>query len=204
MTVKSKRALLVSNGWVQAVVILLLFGFFVLGFLAYPTYTGGRPIPGRVADASGRVLFTRADILDGQQVFLRNGLMEYGPIFGHEAYLGPDFTADYLHRAALTTLDFYRQAGSDRAQARTIADFKTNRYERASDTLTLTQAEVAAFSQLRGHYQIYFGHESSQHGLRPDAIADAHQIADLTAFFAWSAWASATLRPGQPYSYTNN
>ena len=26
--------------------------------------------------------------------------MEYGSIFGHGAYLGPDFTADYLHRAA--------------------------------------------------------------------------------------------------------
>jgi hypothetical protein len=27
--------------------------------------------------------------------------MEYGSIFGHGAYLGPDYTADYLRRAAL-------------------------------------------------------------------------------------------------------
>ena len=32
-------------------------------------------------------------------MFLHNGLMEYGSAFGHGAYLGPDFTADYLRRA---------------------------------------------------------------------------------------------------------
>ena len=48
----------------------------------------------------GALLFTQDDILDGQQVFLRNGLMEYGSIFGHGAYLGPDYTADYLRRSA--------------------------------------------------------------------------------------------------------
>jgi nitric oxide reductase subunit B len=204
MASSPRRALLVSNGWVQAVVIVLLFGFFVLGFLAYRTYTGEPPIPGKVMDAGGRALFSRADILDGQEIFLRNGLMEYGSIFGHGAYLGPDFTADYLHRAALIAQNFHRQAGSDRAQAQTIADFKANRYDPASDTLALTQAQVAAFKQLRSYYQTYFGHMSSQHGLRPEAIADTGQITRLTAFFAWSAWASAALRPDKPYSYTNN
>lgn len=204
MAINSKRALLVSNGWVQAVVIVLLFGFFVLGFLAYRTYTGEPPIPGKVTDAGGHVLFTRADILDGQEIFLRNGLMEYGSIFGHGAYLGPDFTADYLHRSALIAHDFYRQMGSDRAQAQTISDFKTNRYDSASDMLALTPAQVAAFSQLRSHYETYFGQKSSQYGLRPEAISDSGQIAHLTAFFAWSAWASAALRPGKAYSYTNN
>ena len=46
------------------------------------------------------MLYTAADIHKGQQVFLHNGLMEYGSVFGHGAYLGPDFTADYLRRAS--------------------------------------------------------------------------------------------------------
>jgi nitric oxide reductase subunit B len=33
-------------------------------------------------------------------VFVNNGLMEYGSVFGHGAYLGSDYTADYLRRAA--------------------------------------------------------------------------------------------------------
>src|SRR5437868_11674175 len=107
MGAEGKRDLLISKAWIQAVVIVFLFGFLVLGLLAYRTYTGEPPIPARVVDPAGRLLFTRDDILGGQAVFLRNGLMEYGSIFGHGAYLGPDFTADYLHRAALIVRDSY-------------------------------------------------------------------------------------------------
>ena len=84
-----KRDLLVSKVWIQAVILVVVFGFFVLGLLAYRTYSGEAPIPARVVDQNGNTLFTHDDILDGQQVFLRNGLMEYGSIFGHGAYLVP-------------------------------------------------------------------------------------------------------------------
>lgn len=70
----------------------------------------------------------------GQSVFLRNGLMEYGSIFGHGAYLDPEFTADYLHRAALIARGEYG-GQTDRAKAETIADFTTNRYDKNSGTL---------------------------------------------------------------------
>ena len=204
MATTERRTLLVSRAWVQAAIIVFLFGFLILGLLAYQTYTGEPPIPGRVIDPSGNLLFTRADILDGQGVFLRNGLMEYGSIFGHGAYLGPDYTADYLHRAAVIVRDLYGGAQSDRAQVQTILDFKENRYDAASDTLTLSTPESAAFAQLRNYYGGYFSEPSSRYGLRPGAITDPQQIKDLTAFFAWSAWASAAQRPGRTYSYTNN
>jgi hypothetical protein len=73
-----KRGLLISKRWVQAVAIVMLFGFFVLGLLAYRTYTDQAPIPGKVVRPDGQVLFTRADVIAGQEIFLRNGLMEYG------------------------------------------------------------------------------------------------------------------------------
>jgi hypothetical protein len=74
------RDLLISKHWVQAVAIVVLFGFFVLGLLAYRTYTDQAPIPGKVVRPEGQVLFTRADVIAGQEIFLRNGLMEYGSI----------------------------------------------------------------------------------------------------------------------------
>ena len=40
--------------------------------------------------------------------------------------------------------------------------------------------------------------------MRPAAITDPEEIRQLTAFFSWSAWAAAALRPGLDYSYTNN
>ncbi len=198
------RDLLVSKAWIQAVAVVLLFGLFVLGLLAYQTYTGEPPIPLKTVDPSGRVVFTGDDVTAGQQVFLRHGLMEYGSVFGHGAYLGPDFTADYLHRAALLALDQYKAAGSDRARDQVIADFKTNRYEAATSTLQLTAAQAMAFETLAAYYRDFFSDPSTTHGLLPSAIADPAATRQLTAFFAWSAWASSALRPGLDYSYTNN
>src|SRR5438552_12665674 len=75
---KSANHLLVSKGWIQAVAIVVVFGFFVLGLLAYRTYKDEPPIPAKTVGAAGEVLFTHQDVVDGQGVFLRNGLMEYG------------------------------------------------------------------------------------------------------------------------------
>jgi nitric oxide reductase subunit B len=130
--------------------------------------------------------------------------MEYGSIFDHGAYLGPDFTTDYLHRAALAVRREYRRAGSDRAQVRTISDFQRNRYEGESGELTFTRAQANAFGELRRHYGAYFGEPSTKFGLKPDAITDPAKIHDLTSFFSWSAWAASARRPGHDYSYTNN
>jgi nitric oxide reductase subunit B len=95
-----RRELIVSKAWIQIAALVVLVSFFVLVLLAYRTYQSDPPIPDKVVDPSGRVLFTGNDIRAGQKVFLRHGLMEYGSIFGHGAYLGPDFTDDYLHRSS--------------------------------------------------------------------------------------------------------
>jgi nitric oxide reductase large subunit len=76
---------LIATGWMQAIVVVLLLGFFVLGFLAYRTYTGPPPIPARVTDPAGSVLFTAEAVRAGQDV-------------------GPDYTADYLRGAALAAV----------------------------------------------------------------------------------------------------
>ena len=200
----ARRALLISKTWVQASIVVILLGFFVLGLLAYRTYSADPPIPDRVVDPAGQTVFTGDEISNGQRVFLNNGLMEYGSIFGHGAYLGPDYTADYLHRAALSVQDQYAGAGSDRAGRQTISDFQTNRYDSEADTLEYTSAQARAFSELDAHYLDYFSDPTTEQGLRPDAIDNPQQAHELTAFFSWSAWAASARRPGHNYSYTNN
>ena len=204
MNGSSKQSLLISKGWIQAVALVMLFGFFVMGLLAYYTYTDEPPIPAQVVDANGRVLFTGKDIIAGQEIFLKNGLMEYGSIFGHGAWLGPDYTADYLHRAAGLTIDFYGGSASGVARQQTIIDFKTNRYDPATGVLPISAAQADAFQKMTAYYADYFGVPTTKYGLRPNAITDPEQIRQLTAFFSWSAWAGSTLRPHKNYSYTNN
>src|SRR5919204_1797500 len=52
----ARRELLVSKGWLQAVALVVLFGFFVMGLLAYRTYAAEPPIPARVVDPAGTVV----------------------------------------------------------------------------------------------------------------------------------------------------
>jgi nitric oxide reductase subunit B len=204
MEIGLKRPLMISRGWVQAAAVVLIIGFFILGVLTYSTYHDEPPIPAVVKSPNASILFTRADIMAGQQVFLGNGLMEYGSIFGHGAYLGPDFTTEYLHRAALSSIEFYGGANSDTARSRTIQDFKTNRFDAATGILIYTDAQAHAFEECRAYYESFFGEPTTKFGLRPKAIGDAEDIRKLTAFFSWTAWAASTARPGHPYSYTNN
>jgi nitric oxide reductase subunit B len=124
--------------------------------------------------------------------------------FGLGAYLGPDYTADYLHNAALHVRDRYGGADSDRARSRTVDDFQTNRYDSGTDTLEYTAAQADAFRAQRTRYREFFSNPTTEFGLRPRAIDDADEIHDLTAFFSWSAWAAAARRPGHNYSYTNS
>ena len=199
-----RRQLLVSKGWVQGVLLVLLFGFFVLGLLAYRTYMAKPPTPQRVVDPEGAVLYTARDVQKGQQVFLHNGLMEYGSVFGHGAYLGPDFTADYLRRSSNLVRQAHGGASSDQAVSRTIEEFRTNRYDKRTGTAELSAAQAEAHRRLVGHYSRFFSEPTTKHGLRKNAITDREDLRQLTAFFGWTAWAASTERPGRSYTYTNN
>ncbi|MDD2466263.1 MAG: hypothetical protein PHI97_19865 [Desulfobulbus sp.] len=90
-----------SPWWRISVILVLIFGFSILIWIAVRSYQDAPPIPDKVVSAKGDTVFSGSDILAGQQVFLKHGLMENGSIWGHGAYLGPDFSAEYLHTLTL-------------------------------------------------------------------------------------------------------
>jgi nitric oxide reductase subunit B len=111
--------------------------------------------------------------------------MKYGSIFGHGAYLGPDFTADYLHRAALIANKLLpRKAPSP-----------------TSKQTGMTQPRGSSSIQPRKRKHsiswCFTTVNSSPHARRlaASAITDPQQIKQLTAFFSWSAWTASALRP---------
>ncbi|HEX7487880.1 MAG TPA: hypothetical protein VF341_03195 [Anaeromyxobacteraceae bacterium] len=87
-----------SHWWRHGTLLVMMFGFTVLTVVTVLTYTNAPPIPMKVFDPAGGLLFTGDDIERGQEVFLKHALMEHGTLWGHGAYLGPDYTAEYLHR----------------------------------------------------------------------------------------------------------
>lgn len=182
----------------------MIFGFLVMGILVYRTYTAAMPMPDKVVTESGQVLFTGDDITRGQELYQARGLMQYGSVLGHGAYLGPDYTADYLRMATDDVADQLRAQGVADPRDRVVTEFRTNRYNPDTKTLVFTDRQAAAFGRIQNHYAAYFGENSTKYGLLPQLITDKAQIRDLTAFFAWTAWAAAAERPGHKYSYTNN
>ena len=200
----SRRARLIGKGWIQGVALVMLFGFTVMGLLAYRTYTNSMPQPERVVTESGETLFTTQDITEGQKLFQARGLMEYGSILGHGGYLGPDFTAEYLRMEATSVKEQLASQGVDDPAAATKEMLRTNRYDPSTGTLVWTDEQVKAYNDAVGHYTKMFGPDAHSHGLKPDLITDPAQVKQVTAFFGWTAWGSSAQRPGHDYSYTNN
>jgi nitric oxide reductase subunit B len=194
----------------------MIAGFSVLSFVTVLTYTNAPPIPEQVTDGTGTVVFTGADIQKGQEVFLKYGLMEHGSLWGHGAYLGPDYSAEYLHRLSEVTRDtiatgkygkLFAQLSPDEqsaVSARTITVLKENGYEPASRTLRFSPGEVAAYRTQLPEWSEYFTRKGAAPGLPANYIQDPGERKALTAYFAWAAWATTAKRPGKDYSYTNN
>ncbi len=205
-----------SPWWRHAVILVVIGGFTILIALAARAYKDAPPIPEQVVDPGGRVLFTREDILGGQEVFLKYGLMENGTIWGHGAYLGPDFSAEYLRVLGQDTAawiarerfgrDLNALAESERnavwAEVRRL--LKQNRYDPERRLLVFTEPEAYSYKRQIRSWAEYFSHPGQSRGLPTAYIRDADEVRRLTAFFAWTAWASVAPRPGRTYSYTNN
>jgi len=199
----SRRPMLLSSLWVQATILTFLIGFAIMGFLALRVYQDHPPIPARVVSESGQTLFTGDDIISGQENFLAYGLMEYGTIYGHGAYLGPDFTAEYLHSEALLMRESY--GGDDNAAARTLRELQANRYDASTGILIWTSGQEQAFEAIRQRYETEFLNRSvAGSGMRAHAITDPKQMRQIVNFIAWTAWTASARRFDAPYSYTNN
>ena len=206
MDTGSRRPMVISSLWLQFAILTFIVGFCVLGYLAYAIYAQHPPIPDRVVSQDNRVLFTGTDVMEGQHLFQKYGLMQFGTIFGHGAYLGPDFTAQYLHQAALLMQKHYAGAGkvTPDIEARVRAEWKTNTYDPIGKTLVMTSGQAEAVRAMEDFYRTWFSRGGEQRGLRRPEIRDPDEIHDLNAYFAWAAWVAAAARPGHDYSYTNN
>src|SRR5690554_5356341 len=90
-------------------ILIIVISFSVLGYYGGRIYQVKPPIPDQVVTEDGTVVTTGQDILDGQNVWQSMGGQEVGTIWGHGAYLAPDWNADWLHRESLFILDAYSQ-----------------------------------------------------------------------------------------------
>lgn len=200
--------------WI-AFAIVILASFAVLGGVGRKMISEAPPIPD-VYSTNGQLLFTGASITDGQGVWQSIGGQEIGTIWGHGAYVAPDWSADWLHRESGILLDRWaaQQGTSDFArlnpdhqavlQARLVREMRTNHYDAATNRVAIDSDRSAAFDQLAAYYADVFAKGRKEYAIPQGALTDPAKQRQLAAFFWWTAWASSTNRPGSAVSYTNN
>ncbi|MBU0517747.1 nitric-oxide reductase large subunit, partial [bacterium] len=181
------------------------------------------PIPQRVETANGQLIFSKDNIDSGQTYYFSRGGQHMGSIWGHGAYLAPDWSADYLHRMGLYISA--RKNGMSEIEAANIAvaplaasepseqiqlspqvveELKPNRFNAATKTLTFTPLQAEAYEVLKGYYASLFKYGDDRMGLQPGIVQTDQEGYNIASFFAWLAWAAVTNRPDSDYTYTSN
>lgn len=201
---------------------IMAVSFAVLLLMGREIYQAAPPMPERVVSQDGSLLYTRADVEKGRQVWQSMGGHQVGSIWGHGSYVAPDWTADWLHREAIAVMDGWARvehgapyAALDAArqaafQARLKPEMRTNSYDEESGVITVSPERAQAIRQTADHYLALFGDDEALAGLREDYALQNNPIPDesrreaLSAFFFWTAWAATTNRPGEAVTYTNN
>jgi nitric oxide reductase subunit B len=205
-----------SPWWRRASLVVMALGFAVLILVTYKVYQDAPPIPNKVIVPDGSTLFTGAEVRAGQQVFLKYGLMDNGTIWGHGALLGPDYSAESLHTLAdhlaanlaqqrhgqLPQRLTLEQRAAIEAEVRT--ELKQNRYDPRTQVLEVGSAYGDWFRHQPIAWAAYFSEPARNGGLSARTISDPAELRQLSAFVAWTAWASVTNRPNETHTYTNN
>ncbi len=201
-----------KNWWLPLV---LIFVISVAGvtMIGVHTYTEAPPIPNYIS-VKNETLFSNEEILNGQVVFQKYALMEYGTMFGDGALRGPDFTAEALHQISLGMKEYYRANLKMDSQLSMLekgiseqvkAEIKINRYNADQNTVKISEAQFYAANELIKYYQQKFTNPSTAGAFKPFGyIRDLSEIRSLTAFFFWGSWVCGVERPGEKYSYTHN
>lgn len=202
--------------------IVVVVSFAVLGWFGREIYRQAPPVPDRIVTTDGRVLFTGDDIRDGQNVWQSTGGQELGSVWGHGAYVAPDWSADWLHREAVHIRDQWAREDFSREfaalgpeeqaalEARLQGLLRRNTYDPQTGDLVVSAERAAAMSAVADHYRSLFGDDPAladlreSYAMRTPTVEGADRLDDLTAFFFWAAWACVTERPGSEVTYSNN
>jgi nitric oxide reductase subunit B len=207
--------------WI-ALIGVLVVSFGTLGYFGREIYRLAPPVPTRVVTADGKVLFTGQDIRDGQNVWQSIGGQEVGSIWGHGAYVAPDWSADWLHRESEWLLDHWaaetgakdfaslQPEAQGALKERLKREVRTNTYDARTGDLVVSAARAAAIQGVGAHYTALFGDAPELQKLRHAYAIPANTIKSperqqlMNAFFFWASWSCGTERPGSTVTYSQN
>ncbi len=218
----SKKCTMKHKKLWTGLILVVLISFGVLIFFGTQIYRKAPPVPKKVVNENGTVLFTGKDIKDGQNVWQSIGGHELGTIWGHGAYQAPDWTAERLHKEAMFMLNRmagkkygkkFKQLNESQQAALKVSlqkEIRKNTNNEETGVLTISNLRAKAYQEISRHYKkLFMGHQDLHHlreaySMAENTIKDEERMEKMNSFFFWASWATVTERPGKDVTYTNN
>lgn len=174
--------------------ILLYFG----SVIEYET----APIPDKIVDISGNVLMSKDEIIEGQDLFVKNGLQSFGSLLGNGSYLGPDFTAMALKSMYDNMFSFTMEKEKDHLKAKEIVkrEIRENTYK--DGVVVFSDSKKYALEKFIQELKAFLNSDKVRNIITHN-LSDS-DIEKVAKFLIWTAWMCSANRPGKNYSYSNN
>jgi len=164
------------------------------------------PIPQTVKSESGELLYTYDDVVAGKGFFQQFDLMDWGTMLGMGAYMGPDFTTNFLHYRAEFLYDFYAQklygkANKDLTDVERGAVKERVKQDVKKQTKLLeagtvyTDASAAAYHK-NVEYLVDLLVNGDKERAFPGGIILPEEAEKIAAFVDWSQLVASSIRPG--------
>ncbi|MFV0398680.1 MAG: cbb3-type cytochrome c oxidase subunit I [Bacteroidales bacterium] len=172
------------------------------------------PIPKEVKSESGQLLYTYDDVVEGKAFFQQFDLTDWGSMLGMGAYIGPDFTTDFVHYRAKFLYDFYgmelygkknvelTEVERGAVKERVKQDFK-KQTTLLEQTTVYTDASAAAYKANQQYIIGLLVDGDPERGWR-GGIIRPEEAAKIAAFVDWGQLVASSYRPGTERTWSNN
>lgn len=194
-----------------------LIALFMVAMLIYYTANLQKevpPIPQTVKSISGEVLYTYDDVIEGKSYFQEFDLMDWGTMLGMGAYMGPDFSTDFLHFRTEFLYDYYAKKLYGKANK------ELNNVERGS-VKEMVKEDVKKQTKLLEEGTVYTDASADAYKKNVDYLIDLlvngdpnrafkggiirpEEAKKIAAFIDWSQLVASSIRPGTERTWSNN
>jgi len=194
-----------------------IIALFMVTMLIYYTATLQKevpPIPATVTSAGGEVLYTAADVAEGKGYFQEFDLMDWGTMLGMGAYMGPDFSTDFLHYRVEFLYDYYAnkmynktsktltniERGAVKERVKQDVKEQTALMEKGT---VYTEASAAAYHKNVAYLTKLLVEGDPQRAF-PGGVIRVAEAEKIAAFVDWSQLVASSLRPDTKRTWSNN